>query len=190
MLGGLVRAPCWATAEGRRVGRPRKGAVLGGGAAEAEQTRRRRRCRGGGGGQMRRSSEGAAGGPHHTHTLDVHVHTLDVHVHMLDVHVEAGPKTEGRPPPAAGRRAHRPPPPPPPCPGSVCGMHAWYAHTCERLRTCIDRGVRSRPLRQTCFPTRGRGMPLAKPRTPAAAPQHPARSTLINQYGASTPDLN
>ena len=56
--GGVQSFPC---APKRRVGRPRKGSVLGGGAAEAERTRRRRRCRGGGGGQMRRSSEGGSG---------------------------------------------------------------------------------------------------------------------------------
>ena len=93
--GGVQSFPC---APKRRVGRPRKGSVLGGGAAEAERTRRRRRCRGGGGGQMRRDrARGAAGGPHHTHTLDV----------------EARPKTEGRPRQQQVGEHTAPPPPPP-----------------------------------------------------------------------------
>ena len=77
---------------------------------------------------MRRSSEGAAGVPQHTHTLDVYV--------------EAGPKTEGRPPPAAGRRAHRPPAPA--RPRLLCGMHAWYAHTCFGCESAA--GIRTRRL--------------------------------------------
>ena len=59
---------------------------------------------------MRRSSEGAAGGPHHTHTLDV----------------EARPKIEGRPRQQQLAEHSAPLPRPP---GSVCGMHGWYAHT-------------------------------------------------------------
>ena len=81
---------------------------------------------------MRRSSEGAAGVPQHTHTLDVHV--------------EAGPKTEASPrqQQVGEHTAPLPRPPSPAPPSSVCGMHAWYAHTCFGCESAA--GIRTRRL--------------------------------------------
>ena len=120
---------------------------------------------------MRRSSEGAAGGPHHTHTLDV----------------EARPKIEGRPRQQQLAEHSAPLPRPP---GSGCGMHGWYAHTCEPTQYLCRPWGAELSFETNMFPNMGQGVPLPLWQAAYTSGCATAPHALIARYGASAPDLN